>query len=141
MKRVQKGFTLIEVMVAVAIVAILATVAVPVYTDYVTRGRLTEAFTGLGGAQTSAEQFWANQRTYVGFKDASTFPKSSAYFDYAISDVSPSSYTLTATGKGNMKNFVYTIDQSGKRATTSSPTGWGTNTDCWVDKKGGKCSN
>ena len=55
MKRVgtgdTKGFTLIEVMITIAIVGILTAVALPLYSDYVIRGRLTEAFTALGGAQ------------------------------------------------------------------------------------------
>jgi len=141
MKRAQQGFTLVEVMIVVAIVSILSAVAIPAYSDYVTRGRLTEAFTGLGGAQSSAEQFWANNRTYVGFDAAQSFPGASANFSYALSNATASSYTVTATGKGKMNGFVYTIDQSGNRATTGSPTGWGTNAACWVDKKGGQCSN
>lgn len=141
MKRAQQGFTLVEIMVVVAIVAILSAVAVPAYTDYVTRGRLTEVFTGLGSAQTSAEQFWANNRTYVGFDAAQTFPKNTSNFTYALSNQSASSYTVTATGQGKMSGFVYTVDQSGNRATTGAPSGWGTNSSCWVDKKSGQCSN
>jgi type IV pilus assembly protein PilE len=141
MKRAQQGFTLVEVMVTVAIVAILSAVAIPAYTSYVTRGRLTEAFTGLGGAQAAAEQFWANNRTYLGFNGSPSFPAGTSNFTYAISNASASSYTITATGVGKMSGFVYTIDQSGNRTTTGSPTGWGTSTSCWVDKKGGQCSN
>ena len=48
MRRVQKGFTLIELMVSVAIVGILMAVAIPAYSDYVIRARLSEAFTGAG---------------------------------------------------------------------------------------------
>ncbi len=141
MKRAQQGFTLIEVMITVAIVAILSAVAIPAYTDYVTRGRLTEAFTGLGGAQAAAEQFWANNRTYAGFGLSASFPRNSSNFTYAIANDTASGYTITATGIGKMNGFVYTIDQSGTRKTTGSPTGWGTNNNCWVDKKGGACSN
>jgi type IV pilus assembly protein PilE len=141
MKRAQQGFTLMEVMITVAIVAILSAVAVPVYSDYVTRGRLTEAFTGLGGAQAAAEQFWANNRTYAGFDTSPSFPRSTTNFSYALANATASAYTITATGSGKMAGFVYTIDQSGNRSTTGGPTGWGTNGSCWVDKKGGQCSN
>lgn len=141
MQRVQQGFTLIEVMITVAIVGILLAVAVPAYGDYVTRGRLSEAFTALGGAQPAAEQFWSNNRTYVGFDASPGFPAASANFTYALSNATASTYTITATGTGKMDGFVYTIDESGTHATTGSPTGWGTNSACWVDHKGGACSN
>ncbi len=140
MKRRQHGFTLIEIMISVAIVGILMAVALPAYSDYVMRGRLTEAFTALGGAQPSAEQFWSNNRTYVGFDTSANFPAATTNFSYAISNATPSSYTITATGLGKMNGFVYTIDQNGTHATTGSPAGWGTSTSCWVDHKGGACS-
>jgi type IV pilus assembly protein PilE len=140
MKRIQQGFTLIEVMITVAIVGILLAVAVPAYSDYVTRGRLSEAFTALGGAQPSAEQFWANNRTYVGFDGASSFPAATPNFTYALSNASASTYTITATGRAKAPGFAFTVNESGTRTTTSSPDGWGTSTSCWVDHKGGACS-
>lgn len=141
MKRAHAGFTLIELLVTVVIIGILSAVAIPMYGDYVTRSRLTEAFTALGAAQPAAEQFWPNSRTYAGFDGATGFPAASTNFTYALSNAGASSYTLTATGIGKMNGFVYTLDQNGKRATTGSPSGWGTSTDCWVDRKGGKCSS
>jgi type IV pilus assembly protein PilE len=141
MKRIQQGFTLIEVMVTVAIVGILMAVAVPAYTDYVTRGRLSEAFTTLGAAQPAAEQFWANTRSYVKFDELDSFVKLTPNFSYALSNATASTYTITATGTGKMNGFVYTINESGTHATTGSPTGWGTSASCWVDHKGGACSN
>lgn len=138
MKRMQRGFTLIEVMITVAIVGILMAVAVPAYSDYVTRGRLSEAFTTLGGAQPAAEQYWSNNRKYDGFN---LFPASTPNFTYALSNASASTYTLTATGTGKMAGFVYTINQSGAHATTAAPGTWGTSDNCWVDHKGGTCSN
>jgi type IV pilus assembly protein PilE len=141
MKRMQRGFTLIELMVTVAIVGILMAVAVPAYSDYVVRGRLSEAFTALGGAQPAAEQYWANNRKYDGFDSSVSFPAATAHFSYALSNASASTYTLTATGIGKMAGFVYTINQSGVHATTATPAGWGTSEQCWVDHKGGACSN
>ena len=139
--RKPRGFTLIELMVSVAIIGILLAVAIPLYTDYVTRSRLSEAFSALGGAQPAAEQFWSNNRTYVGFNASNTFPPNTPYFTYALSGESASTYTLTATGIGKMAGFVYTIDQNGTHATLGSPAGWGVNGACWVDHKGGACTN
>lgn len=140
MKR-SAGFTLIEILVSLAIVGILTAVALPAYGDYVTRARLSEVFSALGAAQPAAEQFWSNTRSYVGFDGVASFPANTANFSYALSGASASAYTLTATGLGRMDGFVYTIDQNGNRATTASPAGWGTSTSCWVDHKGGACSN
>ena len=140
MKNIQYGFTLIEIMISVAIVGILMAVALPAYSDYVTRGRLTEAFTTLGGDQPAAEQFWSNTRSYLNFDQSTAWVASTPNFTYALSNATPSTYTITATGTGKMAGFVYTIDQNGNHATTASPAGWGTNTGCWVDHKGGACS-
>jgi type IV pilus assembly protein PilE len=140
MKRTQQGFSLIEVMVAIAIIGILSAVALPAYSDYVIRARLTEAFTSLGGAQPAAEQFWANTRTYAGFNAASNFPASTDNFDYALSSATASAYVITATGKGKTAGYSYTVDQNGARATTATPS-WGVSSNCWVDRKGGLCSN
>lgn len=140
MKPEQRGFTLIEMMVVVAIVGILLTLALPAYNDYLMRGRTTEAFGALGGAQASAEQYWSNNRSYAGFDGAASFPANTANFSYALTGASASGYLLTATGVGKMAGFVYTIDQNGTRATTATPS-WGANSACWVDHKGGVCSN
>ena len=137
----KQGFTLIELMVTVAIIGILLAVALPAYSDYVTRSRTAEAFTALGGAQPAAEQFWSNSRSYVGFDGATSFPQATPNFTYSLSNATASTYTITATGINKMAGFVYTINESGGHATTASPAGWGTSTSCWVDHKGGACSN
>jgi type IV pilus assembly protein PilE len=137
MKRAASGFTLIEVLIAVAVVGILTAIALPNYTAYVQRARLTEAFSSLATVQVSAEQFWSNNRTYVGL---TPLPAATTNFTYALSGATTSAYTVTATGAGPSAGFAYTIDQSGARATTVVPTGWTSSTTCWVDRKSGQCS-
>ena len=66
MHRTQRGFTLIELMVTVAIIAVLAAIAVPNYRDYVTRGKLVEASAGLSDARVKMEQYFQDNRTYPG---------------------------------------------------------------------------
>jgi len=137
--RLQRGFTLVEVMVTVAIVAILSGVAVPMYRDHVTRGRLAEAFGMLGSVQPTAEQFWSNNRTYVGLDRLNGFPRASQNFDFALAAADAASYRVTATGKGPVQGFIFTIDQNGNRATTAAPGGWTANAGCWTDRKSGEC--
>lgn len=143
MKRQQSGMTLIEIMIVVVIVGILSAVAIPAYRDYVTRGRVSEAFSALAMVQPNAEQWWSNKRTFAGFGDRTispTFPPDTANFTYAISGDTASAYTVTATGRGLSLGFEYTINQQGTRVTTAVPTGWVSNGSCWVDRRSGTCT-
>ena len=111
-----RGFTLIELMIAVAIVAILAAVALPSYTEYVRRGRVTEAISTLSGMRVKMEQFFQDNRTYAGACAVNTVAPmpTSANFDYACPTLNATQYSITATGKGgsSVDGFQYTIDQA-----------------------------
>lgn len=58
MKQVQQGFTLIELMIVVAIIGILAAIALPAYQDYTARAQMTEAMSLSGGAKTAVAETW-----------------------------------------------------------------------------------
>ena len=66
MKMMQKGFTLIELMIVVAIIAILAAIALPAYNDYVTRGQVAEAVTLAGGLKAPLAEYGANTNAWPG---------------------------------------------------------------------------
>ena len=137
------GFTLIEVMVVVAIVGILAAIALPSYADYVRRSKIIEATRGLSDFRTRMEQYFLDNRTYVG-GCAVIQPVVQANvktFTFACPTETATSYGLTATGKGTegMNGFTYTIDQANVQATTA--TFWGkTSATCWVTRKDGSCT-
>lgn len=64
MKKTQKGFTLIELMIVVAIIGILAAVAIPAYQDYIARAQVSEAVTLTGGAKTPLAEYYADNGTF-----------------------------------------------------------------------------
>ena len=138
------GFTLVELMVTVAIVAILAAIALPAYRDYVIRGKLAEAYTVLGSQRVKMEQFYQDARTYVGTCVAGTVapPPAGDYFDYACSNLTANTYTVTATGKAaqGMTGFTFTINEQNVRTTAAVPAGWTAPAgNCWTRTKGGSC--
>ena len=60
-----RGFSLIELMVTVAIIAILASIALPSYSEYITRSRLVDAHTRLGDLRIQMEKYFQDNRTYL----------------------------------------------------------------------------
>jgi type IV pilus assembly protein PilE len=142
----QTGVTLIELMVTVAIIAIIASVAIPAYGDYVKRGRLPQATNSLSSMRAKLEQYFQDNRTYIGACVAGTNAALPAADDFAYTcpTLTASTYIVQATGKGPMAGFTFTIDESNNKKTIAVPSGWGTASEaapvtCWVSKKGGAC--
>ncbi|MGI4846598.1 MAG: type IV pilin protein [Janthinobacterium lividum] len=139
-----RGFTLIELMITVVILGILAAIALPSYSNYVIRGKIPEATSGLASRQVKMEQYFQDNRSYVGAPAAICADTgSSKYFDFSCTPApTDKTFTLVATGKASMAGFVYTVDESNLKSTTiTGVSGWSAAApnDCWVTKGGGAC--
>lgn len=145
----QSGFTLVEMMAVVAIVAILSSLALPSYRDNVVRGKIPEAMTGLSLKRVQMEQYFQDNRTYqdvggVVAAGCAADTTSSQYFNFSCSTQTATAFTIQAVGKNDMAGFTYTINQSGAKTTDevpAVPAGWAkpNPNNCWVTKKGGIC--
>ena len=143
-RRSARGFTLIEVMIVVAMVAILSAVALPAYNEYVTRGRIPDATSQLATKQTQLEQWYQDNRRYTG-APACANDTTNQHFDFSCNGTEAAgtgqAYLLTAAGKGTMAGFSFTIDQANQRRTAAVPAGWTlpVPNNCWVARKAGQC--
>lgn len=133
------GFTLVELMIVVAIVGILSSIAYPAYEAYVLKGRIADGTSILSAKRGQIEQFFQDNRTYVDAPGCAADSTSSQNFDFSCTTESGTAFTLEATGKGPMSEFSYTLDQSGAKTSSSSHAGWSGSDTCWVTKKGGGC--
>jgi type IV pilus assembly protein PilE len=137
----QAGFSLVELMVALTIAAIIAAFAVPAYRDHALRSYLPEMSSGLQLSALRLEQYYQDNRSYRnGTACGITLPSSERFLFSCSVPPDGQSFLLTATGRDAMAGFAYTIDQQGQTRTISLPAAWGTAPlDCWVMKRSATC--
>lgn len=138
----QRGFTLIEIMITIAIVAILSAIAIPQYQDYVTRGELPEAHAGLGAFRVQMEQYYQDNRNYGPGSCGAAAPTYKYFVHTCVLTNGNQGYLASATGSatvGRVAGFTFTINDQNVRATTAAPTGWGAASmpaTCFITRKG-----
>lgn len=133
-----RGFTLIEVMVTVAIVAILASIAMPAYTAYIQRSRVPAGLDALQSYFTRMEQRFQDSGSYANAAAcAVAVPVAQNYTLSCAISGGGTGYTATATGSGTLSGYAYTINSTGTRTTTAHPKGAPAG-NCW-SIKGATC--
>jgi type IV pilus assembly protein PilE len=157
--RQARGFTLIELMIVVAVVAVLAAIAVPNYTDYITRSKFAEASANLGNLRVKMEQYYQDNRRYstttgggtCGLPGGNTPTVGDAkYFTFACASSNPTAagdqqYLITATGIGGLTGLTFTINHANTKATgvvsssAIATAGYAANAACWIVKKPSQC--
>jgi len=143
------GVTLIELMVVLVIISILGAVALPSYKNYVIRSKIPNATSGLAQKRLLMEQFFQDNRTYVGASNAgvaicpaqsSADTSTSAYFSfYCSAGPTATSYTIMALGTGSMNGFAFSVDQANNKVTSVDNTiasGW-SGGNCWISGPSG----
>jgi type IV pilus assembly protein PilE len=143
--RSNAGFTMIELMIVVVIIGILASIAVPMYGDSVTRSKIIEGATKLGDFRTRMEKFFMDNRTYLaggacGVPNLPLAGDDNFQITCAAAAGPPETYLVTATGQAakGMAGFTLTIDQANAK-TSAGPGGKYTNGACWALRKDGSC--
>ena len=159
--RHSKGFTLIELMIVVVVIAVLSAIALPSYSDYVTRSKFAEAWAQLADLRVKMEQYYLDNRRYstnagggtCGVTGGNTPATSGTkYFDYICASANATAagdqeYTLTARGKAaeSLTGIEFTINHSNTKATTVTAAtamankGYASNAGCWIRKKPSQC--
>lgn len=131
-----KGFSLIELLIAVAIMGILASLAYPSYLDYLNRARRADGLSTLSQIQLILERCYSQNFSYnAACTSLPAFPSNSPQGFYAISiaNLGASTYTLTATAQGNQirDSTCATMSVNQANVKTAFDTGGAAQASCW----------
>lgn len=127
----QRGFTLIELVVTVAIIAILATIATPVYTGYIRASHRSAAVTTLLNVASREERYYSTNNVYTVSLTGLGYPgtvvsapdSGQAYYQVSLASVSTTSYKLQAVpvgGQAQDECGTFTLDSLGQKAVTGT---------------------
>ena len=142
-----RGFTLIEVMITVAIVAILAAIALPSYDDYVRRGQVQEAFHFLADYRIKLEQYFQDNKNY-GSGTCGTGTRTPKWADLTKADAKYFSFSCTLVGEGYVMlakgvrgraiGHEYSVNEENLQKTLKFKSVDSSGKNCWL-LKGSEC--
>ncbi len=122
------GFTLIEVLIVTAVIALLASIAYPSYKSFIRKGHISDALSELSKLRLEMEQRYQQNRSYQDTDinnpgQCATTKINSRYFSYSCTTTSRTTFIWTASNLtspmlGTLNSYQYTIDQDGTRQTT-----------------------
>lgn len=122
--RVARGFTLIELMIVVAIIAILAAIALPAYQDYTIRTQVTEGVTVAGGARAAIWEYVSSRGTLPSSNVSAGLPDPGSIVGQYVEQVEVTGAGVVEITYGNLANtkisgktLEFTADISGSQAT------------------------
>ena len=137
-KRAPKGFTLIELMVVVAIIGILAAIVVPSYQSQVRKSRRTDAKASLMQAAQQLERCFTENNTYdesMCTDYISGVMSNEGFYTITAANQDTSAYTLRAMAIGaqvqDTQCFYFYIDNIGTKTSTDNTESINTTTKCW----------
>lgn len=131
-----RGFTLTEAMIAVAVLALLASIALPTYSGYVERSRLADAFNVLSTYRLRMEQGHQDNGNYGKDACAVATPSATTYFLFSckVSD-DGQTFVASAAGASSMAAYGFTVDDQENKVTTAFPKA-DVPANCWMTRVG-----
>jgi type IV pilus assembly protein PilE len=138
--RLSRGFTLIEIMIVVTVLALLAAIAYPSYDEAVRRGRRSDAQSGVLMSAQFMERYFTTNATYVGATlptSLQTSPEAASatrkFYDIQLSNIAANTYTLTAVRSASRPQSTdkcgdFSVDQTGSKSLVNNTA---TVDQCW----------